>query len=86
VISLVEFYPTYFTNFVEISNSSLTINGMNAHNLVYTATQGEFNIKQKQVFIEKNRKTFTISFTTSIDSYDDYVNIFDGSMGSFTIV
>jgi hypothetical protein len=86
VIYLVEFYPTYFTNFVEISNNSRTINGMNAYDLIYTATQGEFDIKQMQVFIEKNSKTFTISFTASINSYDDYITLFEESMSSFTIV
>ena len=66
VISIVEYYASYFTDFSEVSNSSRTVNGMNAHDLVYTFTQDALELKQMQVLIEKNRKSFVITFTASL--------------------
>ena len=86
VITILDYYHTYFTNFTEISNNSRTVNGMNAHDLVYTFTQGIYELKQMQIGIEKNKKTFVITFTASIESYDDYIALFEESISSFTIV
>ena len=86
VITLVEYYSSYFTNFSEISNNSRIVNGMNAHDLVYTFTQGVYELKQMQVLVEKSKKSFGITFTASVSSFDDYISAFEQSIATFTIV
>ena len=82
----IDYYKNYFTNFTLISSNSRTINDMPAHEIIYTYIQGVYNLKQKQVLVEKNRKTIILTYSASINSYDNYLNDFEQSAGSIEIV
>jgi hypothetical protein len=79
-------YTTILTNFTYISSNKISVNNMNAYDFVYSFTQGQFDLKGKQVLIEKNQKVYYATFTATIDSYNSYIAIIDESLNSFTIV
>ena len=76
----------YLTNPTFILSTTRTVNGMNAYEYVYTYTQGIYNIKAKQVIVEKNSKLVIISCGSIIDSYDDFSNTFEQCINSLKIV
>lgn len=78
-------YESLFTNFSLISSDSRTVNSMNAYELVYTFTQGTFQLKQKQVAIEKDNKALVLTYSALLSSYDTYLSVFEQSLSSLVI-
>ena len=79
-------YPVVITNFTLVSNSARTVNGMNAHEIIYTFVQGIYALKGRQVIIEKNKKVFFLTYTALPDRYDIYNSVVEQSINSFTII
>ena len=86
VEEVIEFYTNYFTNFSLLSSNARTVNGMAAHEIIYTYLQGVNNLKQKQVMVEKNRKTIILTYSAIVSSYDNYLSVFDQSVSSIVII
>jgi len=83
---MIEAYPSVFTDFNYSSSDSITINGMNAYNFIYTFTMEGVELKQIQYLVEKQGKVSIITFTATIDVFDDYIDIVEESLTSFTVV
>jgi hypothetical protein len=79
-------YPNVFTDYVFVSSNSITINGMNAYDFIYTFTMGVYELKQVQYIVEKGGKASIITYTAAQDDFDDYISIVEESVNSFTIV
>lgn len=81
-----EAYPSVFTDFNYISSDPITINEMDAYDFIYTFTMENVELKQIQYLVEKGNKVSIITFTTTQDVFDDYIDIVEESLTSFTIV
>lgn len=79
-------------NFTLISRNERTVNGLSAYEMVSTTffndtTSGIYTKQERKiVLIEKNRKTFILTYLTSPDYYDMYLSVFEESLKSFTII
>lgn len=80
-----ETYPTLFTNYSHISSDTLKINGMDSYELIYTFSQGVYDLKGKQVLIENNDIIYIFTFTAGINSFDDYMDVVEESLNSFKV-
>lgn len=78
-------YPMYMENFTLISSNTGTVNGMDAHEIVYTITSGSYLMKNKQVMIEANDMVFSIWYSAIQSSYDTYTAVVGQSIQSFTV-
>jgi hypothetical protein len=84
---LIEHYSqTYFKNFLLISSNQRTINGLNTYELVYSEGQEPNMLQHKQVLFEKNKKIYSLAYTSLVDTYDTYISVVDQSINSFTII
>jgi hypothetical protein len=86
VQDILDNYPAIITNYLLISEESLEINGMNAHEIIYTMQQGVYDLKQKQVVIECNNVVYALTYTASQNSFEDYESIVDQSISTFKTV
>jgi len=80
-----EEYPTLMENFTLISSNERTINGMNAYEIVYNFSQGNYTFVRKEVPIQKNDKIFTILYSIIQSSYNTFEDVVYLSIDSFTI-
>jgi hypothetical protein len=84
---LIERYSeSFFKNFTLISSSQTTINGLNAYELVYSEGQEPNMLQHKQVLFEKNKKIFSLTYTSLVDTYDTYISVVDQSINTFTVI
>jgi hypothetical protein len=84
---LIERYSTsYFKNFTLIFSNQTTINGLNAFDLVYSEGQEPNMLQHKQVLFEKNKKIFSVIYTSLVVTYETYISVVDQSINSFTII
>jgi hypothetical protein len=77
---------SYLTNSTLLSSNARTINGMNAYEYIYKYTQGIYDLKAKQVLVEKNSKLIIITYTAGIDGYDTYEYGLEQCINSLKIV
>jgi cytoskeletal protein RodZ len=56
-----------------ITSEKATLSGKEAHKLVYTGKQGEYDLKWMQIYSIKDKMAYVISFTAQADKYDSYV-------------
>jgi hypothetical protein len=80
------YLPTILTNFSLISNNAITVNGMNAQEITYTFAQGIYSLQGKQVYIEKSKIVYCLTYTALLDTYNTYLSVIDQSINSFTII
>ena len=83
---IIDYYNNYFTNFSLLSNNARTVNNMTAHEIIYAYLQGVYNLKQKQVIVEKNRNTIILTYSATISSYEKYLSVFEQSVSSIVII
>jgi len=75
-----------FTNMSFISNTTTTINGMNAYVSIFTGIWSDARLyKQKHVYVEKNDIVFNLIYSALESLYDEYIPVVDQSIDSFTI-
>jgi len=79
-------FPSVFTDFSMISSVSTTVNGIQAHEIIYTYTQGIYSLQNKQVLINKNGVVYIITYAASQSAFDDYELIVEQSVNTFTVV
>ena len=76
-----------YSDFMLISRTNRTINGMNAQEIIYTITTPEgLKVKQKQVVIEKKSKALTFAYSATPNSFDIYNPIIEESLKSIKII
>ena len=59
---------------------------MSAYEIIYAYLQGVYNLKQKQVIVEKNRNTIILTYSATISSFDNYLSVFEQSVSSIVII
>ena len=75
-----------YTNVTYISNTTTTINDMNAYVSVFSGLWYETQMyKQKHVYVEKSGVVFNIIYFAIKSLYDEYIDVVDDSINSFTI-
>ena len=75
-----------YTNVTYISNTTTTINDMNAYVSVFSGLWNETQMyKQKHVYVEKSGVVFNIIYFAIKSLYDEYIDVVDDSINSFTI-
>jgi hypothetical protein len=84
-----KYFYDMFTNITYISNTTYVVNGMNAYESIFTGRLNGENVtrmnKQKFVYVEKNDATFMIVYSATEDLYDEYIDVANESINSFTI-
>ena len=85
ISSLKADYPTDFSNFSLVSESSRTIGGLNSYEIVYTLSDQGNDYKQKQVVFIENGEGFIITCTATPSNYDTYLPIFEQSIQTFQL-
>ena len=83
---MIQYLDTYFGEYTINSITNRTINDMNAFEIIYTIIQNEVQVKQKQVWIEKSRKTLILSYSAISDVFDTYDTVFEESLSSVVII
>jgi hypothetical protein len=78
--------PMVLTNFTLLSRNIVTVNGLNGEEIIYTFMQGALSYKGKQVYIQKNKTVYCLTYTALVDSYDTYNSVVEQSITSFTVV
>lgn len=86
VEEIIETYTDLFNNFTLLLSNSRTVNGMNAHEIIYTLTQDDIQLKHKMVCVEKNGKVYILTYGATVNSYDDYLSIVEESINSLVII
>jgi hypothetical protein len=86
VDTTIDYLNDYLTDYNLISSNPRTVNGMNAYEYEYNYTQVIYNIKAKQVIVEKNSKIIALTYTAEIDDYDTYSSEFEQCVNSLKIV
>jgi hypothetical protein len=85
-VTLFEYLDVYLGEYTINSVTNRTINNMNACEIVYTIVQNGAQARQKQVWIEKSRKTLVLSYTAILDVFDTYDTVFEESLSSIVIL
>jgi hypothetical protein len=87
VEQLIEYYShSFFKNFTQISSKPITVNGLNAYEIVYSEGQEPYLLQHKQVLIEDNKKIYSLTYISLVDTFDTYISVVDQSINSFTII
>ena len=85
ISSLKTDYPTEFTNYSLVSESSQNIGGLSSYELVYTFSLDGNNYKEKQVLFIENGHDYIISCTATPSKYDTYSSAFEQSIQTFQL-
>jgi hypothetical protein len=87
VEQLIGYYTeSYFKNFSLISSKPMTINDLDAYEIVFSEGREPYLLQHKQVFFEKNKKIYSIVYTSLVTTFDTYISVVDQSINSFTII
>ena len=78
-------YPTDFSSFSLVSETSRIIGGLNSYELVYTLSDSGNDFKQKQVVFIENGEGFIITCTAIPSNYDTYLPTFEQSIQTFQL-
>jgi hypothetical protein len=68
-----------------LSETSRSINGMNAYEFIHTFTEQSQPMKCKTIGIEKNRKVLHFSYIGTLDVYEKYLPAIERSLNSVVI-
>lgn len=74
-----------FQDFNMVSERDRIIDGIEAHEWVFTFKMDTFNLKEKQVFLIKNGKVYLITCAALQSNYDTYEPIFEESIQTLKI-
>jgi hypothetical protein len=59
--------------------------GMEYHRMIYTGSQGAFNLKLEQYYFLANDNVYVLTLTCKIIDFDEYAEIGEKIMGSFEL-
>ena len=86
VLEGIEELSNTFEGFNEVSKSYRLVNSMNAYELEVIYSMFGYEIHSKQVLVEKDDSAVTITYAAIESSYDTYMNDFEQSLSTFTII
>jgi disulfide bond formation protein DsbB len=70
-------------DYVNISETTRTINGNDAYEIVYTFTATSITLKQKQVMLIINEKAYVIIYSAKQTTYPTYLPTFENTLQTF---
>lgn len=73
----------YILNANIINESNITLNGQNAHLVIYTGTSNGLNLKWRQAWTIKNGTAYIITFTAQEKDYSKFERTAQDIMSSF---
>lgn len=73
-------------NFSLISQQPTVINGMNAYKISYSFSNASYDLKQEQIWIQKNDYVLLLIYTGTLQIYDTYLPAIETSINSVVIV
>lgn len=64
-------------NFMLIESTRTSINGFEAHKLIYSGKQGVYAIKWAQYLFLINGKAYILTYTSELNSFEKYLDTFE---------
>ena len=81
-----KYWYDMFTNVTYISNTTTEVNSMDAYTSIFTGSWNETEMyEQKHVYVEKNDVAFKIIYSAIESLFDEYIDVVNDSINSFTI-
>ncbi len=74
------------TDFKLIESNAAALAGNPAHKIIYTATQGQYNLKVMQSYTIKNDVVYLLTYTAEVDGYQISLETAQQIIDSFRIV
>jgi eukaryotic-like serine/threonine-protein kinase len=68
-----------------LSSERIKMNNSEYHKLIYTATQGKFQLKILQHLYMVKGNAYVLTYTAEADKFEQYINSISETMNSFTI-
>jgi len=81
-----EILQTALSNFTLVSEGSRVINNVDAYELVFTFRQAAINVKEKQVYLVRNKKAYIVTYAALPTTYQKYLTAFESSVETFKIL
>ena len=78
-------FDKQFSEFVEVSNENITINGMDAKKVIYTCMQGDMKLQFEEVYMVKDNTWYIITYTATKATFDEFVKNVDEIIATFEI-
>lgn len=72
-------------NFLEISKENITINGIDAHKLIYQWTQSTYKLQWQQIYLIKDNAIYIATYTATQDSFWEFVQDVDAMVNTLEI-
>lgn len=72
------------TDFDLLESHDLDLAGVPAKEIIFTGSQGVFELKWWQVYLIKNDQAYVITFTAEADFFDDYIEFAEDMVASFS--
>ncbi|MFH1402606.1 MAG: PsbP-related protein [Patescibacteria group bacterium] len=76
---------TLITDSKIISSKKTTLAGKSAYEVIYTGRQGQYNLKWRQLWTAIDNKAYVLSYTSEINQFDNYFEVFDKMINSFEV-
>lgn len=78
-------YYTMNKNYTLISNTTRTVKGIDAYEMIFNVTISSIPMKQEEILIEKNDIVYVLIYIALSDLYEIYSSAIEESINSFTI-
>ena len=76
----------FMTDSEILSSDKLTKDGQEYQKVIFTAVQGQFNLKSEQYYLIKGHLAYVLTLTCTKDTYDSYCEVGEKIMDSFKTV
>jgi hypothetical protein len=77
---------TFVTNGNLLESKRMSKGGMEFHQIVYSASQGIFQLKTRQYYFIVDQKAYLVTLVTEADKYENYLSIGEKIMDSFKLI
>jgi len=78
-------FEMILTDYKLVSSEESTLGGYKAQKIVFTCTQGVFNVKYMFICAVNGNKAYLLTLTSLADSYDNYISTAEDIVKSFII-
>lgn len=78
--------PRFFNNYKLLDDREVEVNGISAHILGGTFAQGSYPLRNLQIIIPKEGKTYIITGTALESTWNQYMNLIETSLMTFSFL
>ena len=72
-------------DFVEVSNETININGIDAQKVIYKGTQWGLVLEREQVYFIKDNASYVVTYTAPATTFDQFAQTMDAMIATFEI-